>query len=115
MDLAEFLEQAREYEEAGSLADSVLKLLHLTGQSHPFPVLRIAELKSWAESEEYERILGGDYPRRSETAEPSLVDELKRSAESYRERFETSRDPLWKTLRDLIDEVKRRAAGPPGS
>ncbi len=109
MSLPEFLEQAREYEEAGNVADSVLKLLHLTGQSHPFPVLRLAELKRWAEGDEYERIVGGEYPRRSETAEPSLLDDLKRSAGSYRERFETSQDPLWKTLRDLLDEVRRRA------
>ncbi len=30
---------------------------------HPFPVMRARELKEWGQSEEYQRLLRGDYPR----------------------------------------------------
>ncbi len=108
MSVVEFLEQAREYEEAGSVVDSVFKLLHLTGQTHPFPVLRLRELKTWAESDAYAEILDGTYARRSEEKESSFVDELKRSAASYGESFRESRDPLVSYLRELVEELRRR-------
>lgn len=109
MSVAAFLEQANEYEEGGNVVDSVVKLLHLTGQTHPFPVLRLSELKKWAESDEYERILSGDYPRRSEDQETSFADEVKRSAAAYRDELRNSRDPLVRWLRDTFDDLKRRA------
>lgn len=39
-----FLDQAREYDEAGDVRDGVAKLLNLQGQTHPFAALRAAEL-----------------------------------------------------------------------
>lgn len=113
MSVAAFLEQAREYEEAGSVVDSVHKLLHLTGQTHPFPVLRLAELKTWASSEEYERILSGDYPLRTEEREATLGDEIRRTAAGYREQLATSRDPLVRWVRDALEGLRSRARGRP--
>ncbi|HSA51253.1 MAG TPA: M48 family metallopeptidase, partial [Yinghuangia sp.] len=45
MSTDEFLAQAAEYEAAGDIRDSVLKLMNVVGRSHPFPVVRVAELK----------------------------------------------------------------------
>ena len=61
-----FHEQAREYDAAPDLRDSILKLLQLQGNTHPFAVVRFAELDHWVASGEYERILAGDYPRRDD-------------------------------------------------
>src|SRR5262249_40041310 len=68
-------EQAREYDAVPDLRDSLLKLLQLQGNTHPFAVVRYAELDHWAvTSGEYERILGGDYPRRESDRDASFTE-----------------------------------------
>ena len=65
-----FREQAHEYDAVPDLRDSILKILQLQGTTHPFAVVRFAELDYWATHGEYERILGGDYPRRENDGTP---------------------------------------------
>ena len=51
MDVAGFLDQAEEYETRGDVRDSLLKLLQLSGSSHPAGRAarsRTAEVGSWA-------------------------------------------------------------------
>ena len=62
--LAEFIRQADEYRASGTLVDEVFKVLNVLGSTHPFPVIRVAELRDWFESGAYERIVGGEYARR---------------------------------------------------
>jgi Zn-dependent protease with chaperone function len=47
-----FHDQAREYDAAPDLRDSILKLLQLQGNTHPFAVVRFAELDHWVASGE---------------------------------------------------------------
>src|SRR6476619_549728 len=75
-----FREQAHEYDAVPDLRDSILKLLQLQGQTHPFAVVRFAELDFWATHGEYDRILGGDYPRRDNDSSTSVGDEVKNAA-----------------------------------
>ncbi|MDQ3388377.1 MAG: M48 family metallopeptidase, partial [Gemmatimonadota bacterium] len=82
--LPEFLRQADEYRAEGDLADQLFKVLNLLGADHPFPVLRVAELRRWYESGEYDRILRGEYRRRGEP-EPTYREDLAEAARSYRE------------------------------
>jgi Zn-dependent protease with chaperone function len=82
--LEEFLAQAEEYRDTGDLADQVFKVLNVLGLTHPAPVLRAAELRTWFESGAYERIVGGEYRRRGE-AEPAYADDVAAAAASYRE------------------------------
>ncbi|WP_069167917.1 M48 family metallopeptidase [Nocardia altamirensis] len=100
-----FLEQADDYERSGDLRDGVLKLLNLELQSHPFSVLRAAEMRRWIQSGEYDRIVAGDYPRRDQDRNTSLGAEIKEAARSYRENFDQSEDPLIKTVRNLGRDV----------
>ncbi|GAA3103232.1 hypothetical protein GCM10020001_020510 [Nonomuraea salmonea] len=62
MNIEAFLEQYQEYDTAGDLRDGFLKVLNLLGTTHPFAVVRVAELDKWQRSGEYDRIIGGDYP-----------------------------------------------------
>lgn len=80
--LAEFIRQAEEYRESGDMADQVFKVLNLIGQSHPFWVLRVSELRGWIEEGEYDRILGGEYQRRGDP-DPAYVDDLSEAANAY--------------------------------
>ncbi|MDS1272579.1 M48 family metallopeptidase [Lipingzhangella sp. LS1_29] len=95
------LEQAREYDAGGDALDSVIKLLQVFGHSHPFAVVRLAELHRWVEEGEYQRILDGQYPRRDEDSEASIGEEARNAANSYRESWERSEDPLLGTLKDM--------------
>lgn len=62
-DIKEVKRQAEEYEEIGadSLMEKMLKLYVLLNQSHPYPVVRVAELAKWQSSEAYQLILNGQY------------------------------------------------------
>ncbi|MER5639236.1 M48 family metallopeptidase [Kitasatospora sp. NPDC002227] len=100
-----FLEQAEEYERAGDLRDGVLKLLQVLPQTHPFAVVRVAELKKWAESPEYRAIMAGDYPRREDDPATSVGEQWKAAADSYAKSVKESKDPLMGLLRDVADGV----------
>jgi Zn-dependent protease with chaperone function len=103
IDTAAFLEQAAEYESGGDLRDSIHKLGMTAFSTHPVPVARAADLRKWVDSGEYARILGGDYPRRDSDGNASITDDVKAAANSYRESFANSQDPLVTLLRKVGD------------
>lgn len=114
MDVAGFLDQAKEYETTGDVRDSLLKILQISGQTHPLAALRAAELQRWAAGEEYRAILAGDYQRRSADADAPLGDDVKAAAASYANTFRTSGDPLFKvvgTVGTVVGGVGNAAAG----
>jgi Zn-dependent protease with chaperone function len=101
MNVDAFLAQAEEYEAGGDLRDSVLKILNVLPRSHPFTTVRAAELKRWAESRDYQRIMDGHYPRRSEDKDASVSGAWRESAGAYKDTVKNSKDPLMGLLRDL--------------
>ena len=82
--LNDFLVQADQYRETGDIADVVFKILNLLGSTHPFHVLRAAELRDWIEAGEYDRVLRGEYKRRGDANNPYKED-LAAAASSYKE------------------------------
>ncbi len=95
LDQTSFFAQGQEYLDSGDLRDSVLKLLLIEEQSHPFAVVRAAELRRWVDSGEYTQILGGTYPRRDEDAGASMSDAAKEAADSYTEAFQRPPRTPW--------------------
>ena len=93
-----FREQAHEYDAVPDLRDSILKLLQLQGNTHPFAVVRFAELDRWATDGSYESILAGDYPRRDTDRDASFTDEMRNAANSYRESWSALRGPARRDL-----------------
>jgi hypothetical protein len=102
IDVAAFLEQAAEYDRAGDLRDSMIKIGMVLDRSHPLPVARAAALRAWIDAGDYQRILAGDYPRRDDPR-GSVRDDVRAAANSYRESFARSQDPLVSLLRRLGD------------
>jgi hypothetical protein len=94
MDAEAFLEQAREYDAAGDVRDGLLKFMNLLQRSHPYAVMRFAELDRWARDGEYARILAGDYERRGDDSDASISEEIKNAANAYRESWNRSADPF---------------------
>lgn len=102
IDVPSFLEQAREYEEIDDIRDSVIKLLAVENQPHPFAVVRASQLQRWAASDEYRAILSGDYRRRDADDERSpLNEDLQGAAKSYKDTWNNSTDPLVKVVSDV--------------
>ena len=106
-----FREQAHEYDAVPDLRDSVLKILQLQGTTHPFAVVRFAELDYWATHGEYERILGGDYPRRDDDGNASVGEEVRNAAKSYQDSWNRSQDPLIGIFRGVAETGARAAGG----
>jgi len=128
MNINEFFQQAFEYESGGDMLDSVHKILNLLGETHPFPVLRLVELKKWVDSGEYGSILNGgyttegtfttpfdhaDYAQRGAERQESVFDNLKSAANKYRDDLRDSHDPLVETINVVADtatDVAKEAA-----
>lgn len=100
LDQTSFFAQGREYDEAGDLRDSVLKMLLIEARSHPFPVVRASELRRWVDSGDYTALLAGGYPRRDQDGEAGLDDAAREVAQSYAETFRQSQDALGKMVHD---------------
>jgi Zn-dependent protease with chaperone function len=101
LDQTSFFAQGQEYIDAGDLRDSVLKLLLIEGATHPFAVVRSAELRKWVESGEYNQILAGTYPRRDEDAAAKISEAAQQAADSYTETFRETQDALGKLVHDV--------------
>src|SRR6266478_5788604 len=106
-----FREQAHEYDAVPDLRDSILKILQLQGNTHPFAVIRFAELDYWATHGEYERILGGDYPRRDTDSDASVTDEVRNAAKAYQDSWSRSQDPLIGIFRGVAESAARAGGG----
>jgi Zn-dependent protease with chaperone function len=106
-----FREQAHEYDAVPDLRDSILKIMQLRGNTHPFAVVRFAELDYWATHGEYERILGGDYPRRDTDSSASVGEEIRNAAKSYQESWARSQDPLVGIFRGVAEGAARAGGG----
>jgi Zn-dependent protease with chaperone function len=84
MNLEDYMEQARAYEEMGGPLDAIYKLLNTAGMTHPFHTLRAAELQRWMDDGQYDRILAGEYVHRgAEEAERPLRPDLTEAARHY--------------------------------
>jgi hypothetical protein len=77
------MQQARSYETDGDLADKVWQVINTAFRTHPFGTVRAAELQRWIDSGEYDKILGGDYRRRSDATTPPLSDDFVDAAGYY--------------------------------
>jgi Zn-dependent protease with chaperone function len=113
MSVDEFAAQADDYDRAGDILDGVVKLVNLLQRTHPFSALRLRALRQWVDSGEYERILGGEYPRRSEPQTP-FSHTIAEGARAYREEARRSEDPLQRFFNDLAEvgsSVLERARG----
>ena len=106
-----FREQAHEYDAVPDLRDSILKILQLQGNTHPFAVVRFAELDYWATHGEYERILGGDYTRRDTDSSASVGEEVKNAAKAYQDSWNRSQDPLIGIFRGVAEGAARAGGG----
>jgi Zn-dependent protease with chaperone function len=85
LDLDAFVRQAGEYRDQEPGWDKFARLRIELGQTHDFPVKRVAEIMQWVREGDYDRILGGEYRRRGEGVDARR--EAGEAYEYYTERF----------------------------
>lgn len=72
-DINEFLRQGGAYEDFDySSLNKIYKLLYELRLSHPLPIYRAKEIKTWSEGGQYKEILQGRYPTEDKSAESGL-------------------------------------------
>jgi hypothetical protein len=115
LDLDAFLRQADEYQEWDSRWDRLLRFFAERQGTHPYAVRRVQRLTEWVREGDYDRILGGQYPRRGES---DLRGDADKASEYYVNR-------MWNLYRDASDsmqgvrdwfdsKIKRDEPDPPG-
>ena len=85
LQLDAFVAQAMDHDDGGTGVERVTKLLQDLGLTHPLPVRRVRLLLDWVRSGDYDRIVGGDYPRRGD--EPPLRAEADAAQAHYAARI----------------------------
>jgi Zn-dependent protease with chaperone function len=103
--LADFVAQAEEYREASDLTDQVFKVLNLLWVTHPFPVIRVAEMRTWFESGAYERIMAGEYRRRGEPDAP-YKDDVREAASAYRQGAKETFGQAAEAAKKVVDSFR---------
>ncbi|HTX72877.1 MAG TPA: M48 family metallopeptidase [Rectinemataceae bacterium] len=109
LNLNAFFEQAAEYENSRGVLDSLFKILNLAWASHPFPVLRLSELRTWAASGQYQAILDGNYPKRGLKVEDAEAD-LRRGYDYYAKPGEGNEDHIVRAAKDIQEGLGKAAA-----
>ena len=78
-----------EYTEGGAGLDRLQRMLSDLQLDHGMPVKRVHELMAWVRSGEYDRIVGGEYPRRDEPPKPP-TEEAADAAAHYSDVFKSA-------------------------
>jgi Zn-dependent protease with chaperone function len=112
VDINDFFLQAQEYENQKSFLDGVHKILNQLWKSHPFPVVRLQELRTWEASGYYQSILDGNYLRKG-TYKSDTKEEVKAGFNSYMDDLKQNDTSLSNIAKDFVDDLGK-AAGEAG-
>ncbi|MGA9858493.1 MAG: M48 family metallopeptidase [Solirubrobacteraceae bacterium] len=85
LDLDAFMAQAMEYENWEDSHDRVRRFFLEIGATHSYAVRRVSEVMRWVQGGEYDRIVRGEYRRR--TDQTNVREEASDAMEFYAERF----------------------------
>ena len=108
MNVNDFFLQAAQYENNTDALDNVYKLLNVLMNTHPFGVVRLQELKTWAASGQYKKILDGNYVRNGTEGADSTTQDFYEAKDYYKEKVVGGRsklDDVIDTLGDGADKV----------
>jgi Zn-dependent protease with chaperone function len=112
LDLDPYLVQAGDYNEGGKGVDRLQRLWMELGVTHALPVKRVREVMDWVRSGDFDRIVGGDYPKRGDDV--NVRQEADAAVAFYADRFQgafkDAGDSLATAGEQLSDWV-RKASG----
>ena len=88
LDLDAYLRQASDYNDGGKGVDRLSRLWIELGVTHALPVKRVREVMDWVRSGDFDRIVGGEYPRRGE--EVNVREQADAAVQFYADRFQSA-------------------------
>lgn len=100
--LDEFMRQAEEYESGGNALDGIFRVLNVAFRTHPFNTVRAGELQRWIRDGAYDRIIGGNYPRRGDDDRP-LSEDYDAAADYYGDQARGAVTQVRDAIRDARD------------
>lgn len=108
LNLEPFVAQANEYAATNEGLDVIYKIVGTLALTHPMNTVRAGEVQQWIHSGAYDRILGGEYPRRGQTGEPErpLRDDVKEAAEHYRAEVKEVADQLVSAAKKAAERAR---------
>ncbi len=119
LDLDAYLRQASDYREGGKGVDRLQRLWLELGVTHALPVKRVHEVMEWVRSGDFDRIAGGDYPKRTDPVD--VREQADEAVEFYRERFAGAFRDVGENLASASDSLAdwlrssgRKDEPPPG-
>jgi Zn-dependent protease with chaperone function len=107
----EFMRQAAAYETGGDTWDRILRLVNTAFREHPFNTVRAGELERWRVGGEYDAIVGGIYPRRSEPG-PRLSDDYAEATSYYSAQARRGFDTVADAMRRAAEAFRDAFRGP---
>ncbi|MBL8980823.1 MAG: M48 family metallopeptidase [Gemmatimonadetes bacterium] len=110
-----FIEQAEQYEGSSDFADKVWQVINTAFRTHPFGTVRAAEIQRWVKSGEYDKILAGDYRRRSDASTPPLSDDYVDAAGYYSQQARGAVDSFNEVINRARDAFNSAFKGPSGT
>lgn len=103
LDLDSFIVQANEYATSNEGFDILYKILSTLMLTHPMHTVRAAELQRWIQGGDYDRIMRGEYVRRSgEAGQRPLKDDLNAASAYYSSEAK-------ETFGQVVDAAKKAA------
>jgi hypothetical protein len=110
LNLDAYLVQASDYREGGKGVDRLQRLWLELGVTHALPVKRVHEVMEWVRHGDFDRIAGGEYPRRGD---PVIVgEEAAEAVTFYRERFAATFRDAGENLATASDALADWLRGP---
>ncbi len=108
LNLEAFVQQSEEYLDEEGLA-SYYKFMSTLRQSHPFPVVRVAELQRWADSGAYDKIVGGTYAKQGD--EQPFSEDAAGAAQNFSDTaarvFDDAEQYVNRALKNFADKAQR--------
>jgi Zn-dependent protease with chaperone function len=110
-----FMEQAKAYESSNDFADKVWQIINTAFRSHPFGTVRAAELQRWVDSGDFDKILLGDYRRRTDASSPPLSEDFVDAAGYYGDQAKEAMDSISQVFERARDAFNSAFKGPSGT
>jgi Zn-dependent protease with chaperone function len=113
LDLDEFMRQGLDYSEKGSGLERLTRLSLELGVTHPLPVKRTHELMAWVRSGEFDRVAGGEYPRRGDPVDARAEggEAVSYYADRIRDAIKEAGDSVGAAGQQLADWIKGARGG----
>jgi Zn-dependent protease with chaperone function len=110
-----FIQQAEQYEGTSDFADKVWQVINTAFRTHPFGTVRAAEIQRWIKAGEYDRIISGDYRRRSDASTPPLSEDFVDAAGYYGQQAQGAVDSFNEVINRARDAFNSAFKGPSGT